>query len=97
MDLAVIGEITALTPPNIRLVRMSTKLGSLTDKENSQKVLVLDGIIQGDRLTLESALAGYLIKLKNSPLFDQPNLSRKSFEYIKEDQVLRFTAQLNLT
>lgn len=96
LDLAVIGEITALTPPNIRLVRMSTQLGSM-DKKNSKKVLILDGIIQGDRLTLESALAGYLIKLKNSPLFDQPNLSRKSFEYIKEDQVLRFTAQLNLT
>ena len=97
LDLAVIGEITALTPSNIRLVRMTTQLGSLLDKKNSKKVLVLDGIIQGDRLTLESALAGYLIKLKNSPLFDQPNISRKSFEYIKEEQVLRFTAQLNLT
>jgi type IV pilus assembly protein PilM len=97
LGLAVIGEITSLTPPNIRLVRMTTQLGSMGDNKNSKKILVLDGIIHGDRLTLESALAGYLIKLKNSPLFDQLNISRKSFEYIKEEQVLRFTAQLNLT
>jgi hypothetical protein len=45
---------------------------------------------------LESALAGYLLELKNSPLFDQPNISSKSFEFSGNNEVLRFKAQLNL-
>jgi hypothetical protein len=57
---------------------------------------VLDGIIQGDRLNLESILAGYLMELNNSPLFDQPSLNRSSFEFYENREVLHFTAQLNL-
>jgi hypothetical protein len=60
------------------------------------KVLILEGIVQGDRLTLESTLAGYLMELRNSPLFDQPDISTKSLEYSGNNQVLRFKAQLNL-
>jgi len=105
-DLAVVNEITNLTPANIRLLSISADFGSLpTDKNQTenkkakqppQKILVLDGIIQGDRLNLESILAGYLMDLKNSPLFDQPSINRTSFEFYESLEVLRFTAQLNL-
>ncbi len=108
MNLAVISEVVDLTPPNVRLLSISTKLGPLQqkappEKKNKKneiqpppKVLILEGIIQGDRLTLESSLAGYLLELKNSPLFDQPDISTKSLEYLGNSQVLRFKAQLNL-
>jgi type IV pilus assembly protein PilM len=108
MSLAVISEVVDLTPPNVRLMDISTRLGPLPAKqqsengkkkkpaEGSSRVLILEGIIQGDRLTLESALAGYLLELKNSPLFDQPNISSKSFEFSGNNEVLRFKAQLNL-
>jgi len=105
-DLAVISEITNLTPANIRLLSISADFGSLPSKKNKtkdkkakqspKKILVLDGFIQGDRLNLESILAGYLMDLKNSPLFDQPSLNRTSFEFYENLEVLRFTAQLNL-
>jgi hypothetical protein len=98
-----------LTPPNVRLLSISTQLGPLPQKASSEdtkgkkavqapksKVLILEGIVQGDRLTLESTLAGYLMELKNSPLFEQPDISTKSFEYSGNNQVLRFKAQLNL-
>jgi hypothetical protein len=98
-----------LTPPNVRLLSLSTQLGPLpikTPPKNAKgkkaapaeksKVLILEGIVQGNRLTLESTLAGYLMELKNSPLFDQPNISSKSFEYSGNNEVLRFKAQLNL-
>ena len=108
MSLAVISEVVDLTPPNVRLMDITTRLGPLPVKqpagngkkkkpaEGSPRILILEGIIQGDRLTLESALAGYLLELKNSPLFDQPNINSKSFEYSGNNEVLRFKAQLNL-
>ena len=110
LNLAVISEVVDLTPPNIRLLDISTRLGPLPtkkaagDKKNKKKaaeappprILILEGIVEGDRLTLESALAGYLLELKNSPLFDQPTISSKSFEFAGNNEVLRFKAQLNL-
>jgi hypothetical protein len=118
LNLAVISEVVDLTPPNVRLLQISTQLGPLPPKEapakkeaaNKQpqkqkkkktqeapsRILILEGIVQGDRLMLESALAGYLLELKNSPLFDQPNISSKSFEFSGNNEVLRFKARLNL-
>jgi hypothetical protein len=103
---AVISEITDLTPPSVRLISISTKLGDAPDTGKGQKdgkkkgpenkTLVLDGIVQGDRLILESTLAGYLMELKNSPMFDQPTISKKSFERYQDNDVLRFTARLKL-
>ncbi len=109
LDLAVISEITSLTPANINLLSISADFGALpsqnepADKKKQKtkavpkKVIVLDGIIQGDRLNLESILAGYLMDLKNSPLFDQPSINKTSFEFYENREVLHFTAQLNLT
>jgi hypothetical protein len=108
LNLAVISEVVDLTPPNVRLLDISTKLGPPPAKKQAEKgkkkktekaasrILILEGIVQGNRLMLESALAGYLLELKNSPLFDQPNISSKSFEFSGNDEVLRFKAQLNL-
>ena len=109
LNLAVIGEVVNLTPSNIRLLSISTQLGPLPDikppgedKSKKQKatplpkILILEGIVQGDRLSLEAALAGFLMELKNSPLFDQPTINKKSFEFSGNNEVLRFTAKLNL-
>jgi type IV pilus assembly protein PilM len=110
LDLAVISEITNLTPPNIRLLGIAADLGPLNIKKAPEKagekkaqkqpapkkIVVLDGIIYGDRMNLESTLAGYLLELKNSALFEQPTINKKSFELYGNREVLRFTAQLNL-
>ena len=99
---AVISEITDLTPSSVRLISISTKLANSPGKKKGKKktsksrILVLDGIVEGDRLILESTLAGYLMDLKNSPMLDQPKISKKSFERYKDKDVLRFTARLKL-
>ena len=95
---AVISEITELTPANVRLLSISTKLGEQPGKKKTEEngTLILDGIVQGNRLTLESTLAGYLMELKNSPMFDQPTISKKSFERYEDKEGLRFTARLEL-
>ena len=93
LNLAVIGEVVKLTPSNVRLLSISTQLGPLAKKPQKEakkkkrkaeplpKVVILKGIVKGSRLSLESALAGYLMELKNSPLFDQPTINKKSFEF----------------
>ena len=104
LDLAVVSEITDLTPANIRLMSISADFGeppSNKDKKDKKdkpkKTLILDGIIEGERLNLESMLAEYLMELKNSLLFDQPSIERKSFEFFENREVLHFTAQLTLS
>jgi type IV pilus assembly protein PilM len=109
LNLAVIGEVVNLTPSNIRLLSISTQLGPLPEKKSPEedkgkkkkaaplpKILILEGIVQGDRLSLEAALAGFMMELKNSPLFDQPTINKKSFEFSGNNEVLRFTAKVNL-
>jgi type IV pilus assembly protein PilM len=103
-SVAVISEITDLTPVNVRLLSISTQVNNQPGKKKvpatgnakEKGTLILDGIVQGNRLALESTLAGYLMELRNSPLFDQPTISTKSFERFENQEGLRFTARLKL-
>jgi type IV pilus assembly protein PilM len=102
LGVGVLGEVANVTPPNVRLLGISAKLGAAgkpapgAKPEPPKKVLVLDGVITGDRMSLESDLAGYLMTLKNSPLFKQPTITRKAVETLDNRQVMRFTAQMEL-
>ncbi len=105
LGIAVLSEIAGLTPPNIRLINISAQLGAPPTDDKVEKPdksivpdksMVIDGIILGDRIAMESILAGYLISLKNSPMFDQPVISKKSLGFFNNNQVLLFTAKLKL-
>jgi hypothetical protein len=101
---AIISEITDLTPHNVLLISITTQVNDPSRKKTAggknkaaQKgVLILDGIVQGNRLVLESTLAGYLTELRNSPFFDQLTISKKSFERYENKEGLRFSARLIL-
>jgi len=103
-SVAVISEITDLTPVNVRLLSISTQVNNQPGRKKApakgnateKGTVILDGVVQGDRLVLESTLAGYLMELRNSPLFDQPTISKKLFERFENKDGLRFTARLNL-
>lgn len=96
LGLTVIGEIAKITPSHIRLNSITAELGGVLENKSKKKILILDGIISGDRLTFEPFLAGYLVKLKNSPIFSQPKIIKKTFETFEDEEILRFTAQLEL-
>jgi len=103
LALAVISEISNMTPSNIRLIDVTAEFGGpvaykQADKSGKvqKRAIICDGIVSGDRLTFEGTLAGYLIKLKNSPMFEQPSITRRSFETFEDKEVLRFTARLEL-
>ena len=96
--LAVVSEIADLTPENVRLTSFTAQVGGdpADKKPPKDRELVLSGIVKGNRMILESTLAGYLLQLKNSPLFDKPTINKKSFEQNEGVEVLKFTARLKL-
>ena len=98
LGVAVISEITDLTPANVRLLSISATLGNQPGEKQAEDTgtLILNGIVQGNRMTLESTLAGFLMELKNSPLFDQPVISEKSIERYDDKERLKFIARLKL-
>jgi hypothetical protein len=97
MGIAVINEISSLTPDEIRLLNIRADLGRSTAKGGPGKqILQVEGIVIGDRLTFESTLASYIVTLKDSPMFRSPSIENKSFKYLQNKEVLLFTAKLDL-
>ncbi len=97
VGVVALTEISNLTPAHIRLTSISVRFADRpAAKEAPQKNVVLEGIVLGDRTAFESALAGYLIQLSGSPLFKQPVINQKEPGFLKDKEVLRFTAQLKL-
>ena len=99
LGIVVLREVSNITPSNIRLLKITMQLGARpgnVDEEITKK-LTLEGIILGNQTTFEGSLAEYLIKLKASPLFEQPAIDKKSREIYQDSEVLRFTAQLKLS
>jgi Tfp pilus assembly PilM family ATPase len=99
LGIVVLREVSNITPSNIRLLNISMQMGGRpgsSDEEIIRK-LTLEGIILGNRTAFEGSLAEYLIKLKESPLFDQPTIDEKSLKIYHGNEVLRFKAQLTLS
>ncbi|MBW1945542.1 MAG: hypothetical protein JRJ51_22330 [Deltaproteobacteria bacterium] len=94
--MAVIGELSRLTPPNIRLLNLEAKLFQKTDdkKEIPPRDLVLEGIASGEPLKLKGVLATYLLRLEGSPLFRQPGEPDTELISYEGKDVLRFTVPM---
>ncbi len=92
---AVINEVSRLTPDNIRLLNLGIDFAP-TAQGKPKRVLKLEGVIFGDRLTFESTLAEYLVKLEGSPLLNDFTIEKRAFSYVDENEVLRFTAQMEV-
>jgi hypothetical protein len=96
--MAIIAELSRLTPEDIAMSRMAIRLPRLEkgDEATPRRILSIGGIIQGERLNLEPALADYMVRMKTSPLFSDPRIIDKSFEMLEGREVLRFTAELEV-
>ena len=109
LGVAVLSELSALTPPNIRLMGISTDLGwkqpevQAKDTETPgqsktvAKSLVIDGIVQGDSQTFEASLARFLMKLGSSPIFINPTIHSNALETYQEvGEVFHFVLKMGL-
>lgn len=98
LGMAVIGEISRMTPSNIRLLNITANLGRISgDKDKlPAKTVVLEGLVFGDQQALDASLATYLVKLENAPLFSQPSIHKSTVEYHDKKKVLHFTVHMKL-
>ena len=100
LGVALLGEVANTVPPNIRLLSVNARLSPTKPAggkpEPAKKVLVIDGVVFGERATLEADLAGFLMTLRTSPLFKQPVISKKSVDMMDNRPVMRFTAQMDV-
>jgi hypothetical protein len=99
LGVAAIGEVSDLTPQNIRLISFKITEGSVsspkaaadkTPKETSDGVTI-EGVIFGDKNALDSLLAQYVMKLENSPMLSKVSIQKNSITTFKKSEVLQFT------
>jgi type IV pilus assembly protein PilM len=97
-SVAVINEISSITPLEIRLLSITADMGRMVRENGKQpkQHLEVEGVVLGDRLTFESTLAGYIVKLKSSPMFRTPSIENKSYKFLDNKEVLIFKAKLDL-
>lgn len=104
LGLSIISEISSLTPQNIRLLSLKTNLGALSSgkepakeqKKDELKNVIVEGVILGDRRSLESSLAGYIMKLEASPMFHRISIKKNSIEPFKKNEALHFIIDLKI-
>jgi type IV pilus assembly protein PilM len=94
---AIVTELSDMTPANIRLMRINAVLSGNQLMPDASRTVAIEGIIFGDPGRFESILTGYLLNLKNSPVFNRPSVRSKQIEYYQNQQVLRFSANLVIT
>jgi type IV pilus assembly protein PilM len=111
LGMAVISEISAITPPNIRLISLNANLifteatqtvekSKGTEKEATKgmaKTVVLEGVILGDRKMLDSMLAGYVMKLEESSIFSKINVQKNTIELFNKRDVLHFILAMKIS
>ncbi|MBW2570219.1 MAG: pilus assembly protein PilM [Deltaproteobacteria bacterium] len=94
-----IGELAAMTPSNIRLLSITADLGRVSANKgmDTEKRLVVDGIILGEKEMFETFLVGYMMRLGSSPVFSAPVVNKGAIKsYGKEGDALHFTIELKL-
>ncbi len=107
LGIAVVSELSVLTPANIKLSSIMVDLGGIPEVQTKDvtpgqiksvsKTLVIDGIVQGETQTLDASLARYLMKLGASPMFINPTVHSSTLETYQEvGEVLHFILKINL-
>jgi hypothetical protein len=94
----VINEISSITPAEIRLLSIKADMGNKPGDNEKQprQQLEMEGVVMGNRLTFDSILAGYIVKLKSSPMFQTPSVEDKDYKFLDNQEVLTFKAKLDL-
>ena len=93
--LALINELSQITPSNIRLIEIEGAFSNDGEK-GAKNSFMVTGVIFTDPAGFETALTSYLLNLKNSPLFARPALKNKRREFYDNQEVLRFSAKLDV-
>jgi type IV pilus assembly protein PilM len=101
--MALISELSFLTPDNIRLINVriavpvtgvqEQKAGTVkkdaTQREKDEGVSI-QGVVLGNRSALDTLLAQYVLKLENSPMLQGVSLQKSSIVNFRKNEILQF-------
>jgi Tfp pilus assembly PilM family ATPase len=93
---AIVTELSNITPANIRLMSIDAMFSGDQPLPDAPRAVTIEGIIFGNPDRFEPILTGYLLNLKNSPIFNKPSVRSKQVEYYQNQQVMRFSANLGI-
>lgn len=112
LGMAVIEELSAITPDYVRFISISANFGifssevknktySISSKDvkgqkGEVKRLVVNGIALGDRSTIETALFDYAMKLRSSPMFSHIDVQKIKFVNLKKESALQFVLTIEI-
>ncbi|MBU0545215.1 MAG: hypothetical protein KKH97_07745 [Proteobacteria bacterium] len=107
LGMVVISELANLTPANIRLLELKVNLGPVprkdtaktsgeSPKEPAGREIMIEGFIMGERQIFETSLAGYMMALEASPLFDQVTIQKNNVESYLKGEALHFILNLKV-
>lgn len=96
--LAALTEIIQLTPDRVKLHKVTTDLNEkATGGNNRWGSMIIEGIVTGEEVDFETVLAGYLVRLRGSPLLADPTVHNRSVKvYSDAGEVLHFIVYLNV-
>lgn len=94
---ALVSELSFLTPANIRLINVRIAIPAAGVQEQKKDAVqkdegvIIEGVVLGDRSTLDALLAQYVMKLENSPILQGAALQKSSIVNFKKKEILQFT------
>jgi hypothetical protein len=95
--IAAIGEVSEITPSNVRLISCKLREASSSPKTEADKTskenmddVIIEGIIFDKKDMLESDLTQYVMKLENSPVFNKVSVQKQSTVNFDKKEVIHF-------
>ena len=94
---AVIGELSRLTPTDVYLLTVKANMGEDAGKEGRKPVkgVNITGVVTGASVFSESLLAGYVLELKNSPMFNKVTIDRSNTGPFHSSEALHFSLNID--
>ncbi|MDO9515283.1 MAG: hypothetical protein Q7J01_04180 [Syntrophales bacterium] len=89
---AIIGEISRLTPQDIYILTVKATMGEDAGGETKKAVMgaTISGVVTGDPDSFESVLARYVFDLKNSRMFKKVVIDKNAIEPFHGGKALKF-------
>ncbi|WP_462325718.1 hypothetical protein [Desulfoplanes sp.] len=89
-SLAVFSEISRLTPDSVEINSLILNNGE--EKNNGN--LILDGIVVGSGIMLDSYLSNFIVMLDDSPIFADPTIQKQRKVKSGDEEQIRFVLSI---
>jgi type IV pilus assembly protein PilM len=93
---AAMQELSDITPANIRLIGAEINRPQDLKAGGTNCTMTIEGLIFGNPGEFETSLTSFLFALNNSPLFRKPGIQSKRIEFYNAQEILRFTAKIEV-